>query len=35
MNQKVIYDMFSYLKVHFGDLVITMGKKYSLMGTNI
>ena len=35
VNLKLIDDLLSDLKVHFGDLVITRGKKHSFLGRNI
>ena len=34
MNPKVIDGQISYFKVHFGDLLITKGRKYSFLGIN-
>ena len=35
VKTKLIDELISYLKVRFGDLVITSGKKHSFMGMNI
>ena len=35
MNPKVIDKLLSDLKVHFGDIVITRGKKHSFLGMHI
>ena len=35
VNQKAIDELIRYLKVHFGFIVITRGKKHSFLGMNI
>ena len=35
VNPKAIDELIRYLKVHFGIIVITRGKKHSFLGMNI